>query len=67
MKIDAYFAPSVSKAALNSLTAVSASSKFNAEIAHLACFCAFAIDKSSVISWLFCIGTGAWTGAGGGW
>ena len=46
-----YFAPSVSKAALNSFTAVSASSKFSAEMAHLACFCAFAIARSSVISW----------------
>lgn len=48
-----YWAPKVCRAALSSRTAVSASSKFSADIAHLACFCAFAIAISSVLScWL---------------
>lgn len=42
-------APSVLKASLNSLTAVAASSKFNALMANLACFCANATALSSVI------------------
>jgi hypothetical protein len=41
------FAPRALKAIRNSLTAVAASSKFKAEIAHLACFCASAIECSS--------------------
>jgi hypothetical protein len=42
-------APKVFSASLSSLTAVSASSKLRAEIAHLACFWALAIAMSSVI------------------
>lgn len=45
----AHVAPSVSNALRSSLTAVGTSSKFKAEIAHLACFCAFAIARSSVM------------------
>ena len=59
-------APNVCNAALNSLTAVSASSKFKAEMAHLACFCALAIAISSVLSGVFRLAGGACTGAGGG-
>lgn len=44
-----YRAPSASRAILNSLTAVGTSSKFNADIAHFACFCALNTDSSSVL------------------
>lgn len=40
-------APSAANAPRNSRTAVFVSSKFNAEMAHLACFCAFIIASSS--------------------
>lgn len=43
-------APNTCRAARNSFTAVSASSKFSAEIAKRACFCAFVIAASSVLS-----------------
>lgn len=42
-----YLAPKDAKAPLNSLTAVLTSSKFSAEIAQRACFCAFNIASSS--------------------
>lgn len=48
-----YWAPKVCNAAFSSRTAVSASSKFNAEIAQRACFCAFAIAASSVFNFWF--------------
>ena len=44
-----YLAPKDCKAILSSLTAVGTSSKFNAEIAHLACFCADMMASSSVL------------------
>lgn len=44
-----YSAPNVLKAALSSFTAVGTSSKFSAEIAHRACFCASMIASSSVL------------------
>jgi hypothetical protein len=44
---ESYAAPNVFNASLNSLIAVLVSSKFSAEIAHLACFCAWAIASSS--------------------
>ena len=43
-----HFAPSESRAPLNSFTAVFTSSKFRADIAHLACFWALRIASSSV-------------------
>jgi hypothetical protein len=41
-------APKAFKAMRSSLTAVAESSKFSAEIAHLACFCASLIESSSL-------------------
>ena len=45
----AHKAPKFSRAILSSFTAVGTSSKFSAEIAHLACFCAAITDSSSVL------------------
>src|SRR2546421_9629945 len=42
-----HLAPSASRAPLSSLIAVGTSSKFSADIAHLACFCAFITASSS--------------------
>lgn len=46
-----YSAPSDSKAPLNSLIAVLTSSKFKAEMAQRACFCALAKASSSATKW----------------
>ena len=43
-------APKACSAALNSLTAVEESSKFNAEIAHFACFVAAMMESSSSLN-----------------
>jgi len=45
--IDHHLAPKVSNAPCNSFTAVDTSSKFRAEIAHLACFWALRMASSS--------------------
>ena len=69
MEITNQEAPKVFNASLSSFTAVSASSKFNADIAHRACFCAFAIATSSVFSCCVCLvceGGAVFCGGGGG-
>jgi hypothetical protein len=53
------FAPKALSAMRSSFTAVAASSKFRAEMAHLACFVASAIERSSSLK-------GPWEGAGAG-
>ena len=56
-------APSVSRAPLSSLIAVGTSSKFSADMAHRACFCAFMTACSSTTT--SAAGAGAGAGAGG--
>lgn len=58
--VPVYCAPSTASAFRNSATAVGTSSKFSAEMAHLACFCAWLMSPRLVAV------PAAATGAGGG-
>lgn len=61
-----YLAPKDVKAPLSSLTAVLTSSKFSAEIAQRACFCAFDMASSSTTAEGVLSGCGENEAGGGG-